>query len=108
MSTITIIQGGSKEQRFNRLTNECKSQWQSNAAVSIWTEMVNIAQVMNMLNLHGYAAIHEFQQPSYASYLPYMLKAFALHGKPVMLTVNHPQDIPAELAGHYTLIDLDK
>lgn len=108
MKLITIIQGGTAAQRFDRLTNEITAKYTGPAAVNIGVSIDTIGLLALMVPVNGYAALHHFNVLCYASYLPDMLKSFALHGTPVLLTVNRPEDIPANLAGYYTLIDLDK
>lgn len=108
MKGITIIKGGNAAQRFDRLTNEITAKYTAPAAVSIGVSIDTIGLLALMVPVNGYAAIHHFNVPCYANYLLDMLKAYALHGTEVLLTVDYLKDIPADLAGHYTLIDLDK
>jgi hypothetical protein len=108
MKPIVIIKGGTNTQRFNKLTNIIADRYTGPASIQIGVSIDTIGLLALIVPANGYAAIHHFNVPCYASYLLDMLKSFALHGKQVLLTVNSPQDIPADLAGHYTLIDLDK
>jgi hypothetical protein len=108
MKPITIIKGGTGTQRFNKLTSMVTAKYTGPAAIQIGVSIDTIGLLAQVVPVNGYAAIHHFNVPCYASYLPDMLKSFALHGKQVLLTVNRPEDIPADLVGNYNLIDLDK
>lgn len=105
-SMITIVTGGTVYQREDKL-RELVAKRLPHAEVEIndWTIPVH-STVQIWAYRYGYIAISRYQTPKNAPYLPDIMLSAATHGKPVFLSVDRLEDIPATLKPYCKIIDL--